>query len=311
MDKPIIAEINGFGVTDIGCCRSENEDQYLMSGFVEPKMAEHDLDRDSHTLVSNRLALLAVADGVGGHQAGSTASATAVEALGRYAQENELVFRHSEAIWELANLVRNGILEADVAINALASSDLSRYGMGTTLTAALVRYPNLVVGHVGDSRCYLYRAGKLTRLTTDHTMAELYRELGELTGEEAESSPMNNVLWNCLGTNKHLSTEIETHIVDLEPDDWILLATDGLTAHVSEQEIQSEIAKAKCPRVLGNNLKCLAIDRGGKDNVTIIACKWCVRLDHKQSQNANRSHSAPDFRNGDVRFGEFDPTDYV
>lgn len=307
----MIAQINGFGVTDIGCRRPENEDQYLLSSLIEPVIAARDLDRDSDSLVSNRLALLAVADGVGGNQGGAIASELAVEALGCFAQENELIIRHSEEAWELANLVRKGILEAEKVIDSLASSHLSKFGMGTTLTAALIRYPELVIGHVGDSRCYLFREGKLTRLTKDHTMAELYRETGELTEQQAENSPMNNVLWNCLGTAKDLRTEVETHVVNLEPDDWILLATDGLTAHVSDEEIQSELAQAECPRALGNKLKGLAIERGGKDNITIIACNWCVRVDHNQSQNASRPHSAPDLGNDDISFGPLGRTDLV
>ena len=307
----MIAQINGFGLTDIGCRRPENEDQYLLSSLVKPVIAARDLDCDSDSLVSNRLALLAVADGVGGNQGGAIASELAVEALGCFAQENELVIRHSGEDWELANLVRKGILKADEVIGSIASRHWSKFGMGTTLTAALIRYPELIIGHVGDSRCYLCRQGKLAQLTTDHTIAELYRETGELTREESVTSPMSNVLWNCLGASNDMSIEVETHVATLEPNDWLLLATDGLTAHVSDEEIQAEITKAQNPRGLCDQLKRMAIDRGGKDNITIIACNWCIRVDDNQSQIASRPNSIPDLGNDDISFGPLSRTDFV
>ncbi|MFK7767276.1 MAG: PP2C family serine/threonine-protein phosphatase [Mariniblastus sp.] len=266
-------QLHCYGVTDIGCRRKQNEDQYLLSGLNHPIVANANHERsDSSSLVTNQTMLMAVADGLGGRKGGAIASELAVDSLGCFAQKNETNFRKTQSK-NLQNLIRNGFETAGQTIRRLSDDHPTRNRMATTLTAALVRYPDLVVGHVGDSRCYLFRNNRLLRLTCDHTVAELYRERGELSNDEFENSPMHHVLWNCIGGDEKMF-KVETSTTKLEVNDWILLCTDGLIRHVSDSDISVQIASSQSPQQLCKSLRALAIERGGNDNITIVACNW-------------------------------------
>lgn len=224
-----------FGLSDPGRRRRRNEDAYVISP-----------------------PLFAVADGMGGAQAGELASRIAVEAIGEQAG-----VRGEERVTTL-------IREANRRIFARSSEDAAASGMGTTMTAALVGDDGRVtIGHVGDSRAYLLRAGRLDQLTEDHSLvAELVRT-GRLSPDEAERHPQRSVITRALGTDPEVDVDIFT--VEAEAGDLFLLCSDGLTSMVGDDEILTTLEEARDDleqAALGLVRK--ANRGGGEDNITVV-----------------------------------------
>ena len=145
--------------------------------------------------------------------------------------------------------------------------------MGTTLTMAYVVWPRLYVVHAGDSRCYLFRGGRLEQITTDHTMAQQLVERGVLTPEEAQESRLSHVLWNCLGGNSH-ELQPEVHKAGLTLGDTLLLCTDGLTGPLRDQDLIETLqhdlpAQETCQRLVS-----AANSAGGPDNITVVVARF-------------------------------------
>jgi protein phosphatase len=221
------------GNTDTGRHRTINEDTILLD--------------DAHHLY-------AVADGMGGHQAGEVASATAIEAL-------RAVFRGPDS---LADAVRH----ANEAVIDKATGDAEMHGMGTTLTAVALADSRATLGHVGDSRAYLLRDGDMTQLTEDHSfVGELVRE-GQLTPEEAEMHPQRSMITRALGIDRGI--DVDVYQVDLRAGDRLLLCSDGLTGMVREPDIVGVLRRERSPRKAADKLIDLANDAGGDDNITVI-----------------------------------------
>jgi serine/threonine protein phosphatase PrpC len=223
--------------SDTGRVRAHNEDRYLVSP-----------------------PLLAVADGMGGAQAGEVAAEVAVEHL--QALERPLA----------AARLRTAIEEANELIRRMAAEDPNRAGMGTTVTAALLGDDGrLELLHVGDSRAYLLRRGELRQLTDDHSVvAELVRR-GTLAPEEAESHPQRNVITRALGAEPEVL--VDHGQVPLEPGDIILLCTDGLSAYVPEQEIRRVLVDSPTLEEAARALVEDANQAGGVDNVTVLLAR--------------------------------------
>jgi serine/threonine protein phosphatase PrpC len=238
------------GVTDVGRVRETNEDAFCVWPLPCP----------------GGPVLLAVADGLGGHQAGEVASHLAIHSLQQALAE---LCAAGPSGW--TELLRSAMAAAHERIRASAAGDAQRSGMGTTLTAAVVEGGRLWWGHVGDSRAYLWRQGLLTRLTEDHSVAgELVRG-GHLDERAAAVHPQRHVLTRALGMEAPLP--VDTGEAELQPGDWILLATDGLTAVVPAEEIRRACAEASSPDALARSLVDLANHRGGPDNVTVVVAR--------------------------------------
>jgi PPM family protein phosphatase len=225
--------------TDVGRVRQSNEDRYLARDDV---------------------GLFAVADGVGGHQAGEVASQMSVETL-------EEAFEEPTTEGLVA-----AVREANQAVWHLAQSASERRGMGTTLTAvALVQEDgeeHLAVANVGDSRAYLFQQGELTQLTEDHSLVEeLYRD-GQITRQEAEVHPQRSIITRALG----MEPEIEVDSWQLLPyrGDRILLCSDGLTNEVSNERIESTLRRISDPQEVAQELVRQARANGGNDNITVV-----------------------------------------
>ena len=205
--------------------------------------------------------LFAVADGMGGAQAGELASRLAAASL------EELPPGHSgeEAA---AGLVQ----EANARIYRRAVEDPAAAGMGTTMTAALVDgvAGAVAIAHVGDSRAYLVRGDELTQLTADHSLvAELVRS-GRLTQEEAENHPQRSVITRVLGTDPDV--DVDTLTVAAEPGDLFLLCSDGLTAMLRDEDIFRVVDEAaRDPERVAAALVDAANRAGGEDNITVVA----------------------------------------
>jgi PPM family protein phosphatase len=223
-------------ITDTGRRRRHNEDAYV----CEPP-------------------LFAVADGMGGAQAGELASSLAAAALRDDTSERE---GGEHRVDEL-------IQEANRRVYQRQSQDAAASGMGTTMTVALVEDGRVAIGHVGDSRAYLIRDRRLEQLTEDHSLvAELVRS-GKLSPEEAEGHPQRSVITRALGTDPDV--DVDTFSVETKPGDLFLLCSDGLTSMVDDETILGEIERNRSD--LGAAAKALvraANKGGGEDNITVV-----------------------------------------
>ena len=224
------------GTTDAGRKRRRNEDSFVL----DPP-------------------LFAVADGMGGAQAGEVASRLAAAAFREFHDADEL---------DPEERVAAIIQEANRRIYERARSDAQASGMGTTITAALLVDPNVALGHVGDSRAYRLRAGRLEQLTEDHSLvADLVRS-GRLTPEEADTHPQRSVITRALGTD--LEVDVDTFTVPGEPGDVFLLCSDGLTTMVGEEEIVETITGSDSLEQATKALVKAANRAGGEDNITVV-----------------------------------------
>ncbi len=205
-----------------------------------------------------RTPLFVVADGMGGAQAGEVASRIAVEAF----EPGLADTGHPEH--ELAELARS----ANERIHTLSHSNAEQAGMGTTLTALYVGEQEVSIAHVGDSRAYCLREGKLLRLTDDHTLVDELMRQGRLTPEEAVEHPQRSVITRALGPEG--AVEVDTRSFQARGGDVYLLCSDGLTTMLSEEEIAAALNTHSRLRDAGEALIKAANDAGGRDNVTVV-----------------------------------------
>jgi PPM family protein phosphatase len=203
--------------------------------------------------------LFAVADGMGGAQAGEVASriaADAFEPVDRGGQAPEAFLR---SIAEAAN----------ERIHELAEQEQSHSGMGTTLTSALVEGEEVSLAHVGDSRAYLFREGDLRLLTSDHSLVEELRRQGRLTDQQAEDHPQRSIITRALGPEREV--EVDTMTYRARPGDVFLLCSDGLTTMVTEERIAAALREAPDLDAAVSRLVREANHAGGRDNITVGA----------------------------------------
>lgn len=205
--------------------------------------------------------LMIVADGMGGHIGGEIASRIAVDSIVK-----ELAELSSEA--SLMGDVDRAIQYANHNIAKAVEEDERLTGMGTTLTLCLFRLPVVVIGHVGDSRAYLFRNGLLSRLTRDHSLVEEMVRGGIITPEEAVNHPHRHVITRALGASGRVRVDVKR--VGVEPGDRLLLCSDGLTLHVTDGEIQSMLCAEKELSENVHQLVALSMERGGEDNISIL-----------------------------------------
>jgi PPM family protein phosphatase len=225
-----------IGLSHRGRRRRHNEDAYV----VQPP-------------------LFAVADGMGGAKAGEVASALAADAVQESGNDGE----SGEA--RVAALIE----EANRRVFRRASEDREASGMGTTMTVALVEGDEVAIGHVGDSRAYLIRDGRLEQLTDDHSLvAELVRS-GKLTPEEAETHPQRSVITRALGTEADV--DVDTFSVRSAPGDLFLLCSDGLTSMVDDETILDAVERNRADLEEAAKALINAANRGGgEDNITVV-----------------------------------------
>jgi len=231
-------------IYETGCVRKNNEDSFL----ILPEFN-----------------LFAVADGMGGHNAGEIASALAVEALKKRAPE--LTSTNTD---QIQHWMQAAIHEANREVFEASLRDEQTEGMGTTLTALVVKNNKAVIGHIGDSRIYLWRDAAFSLLSEDHSMVNELVRLGQLTHENARNHPHKNVLSRALGVER--STEIDCFQVEVQADDVLLLCTDGFSNMIEDEEIAEEFSLPGTWEEHLNNLKRTVIKRGAPDNFTVVCC---------------------------------------
>ena len=218
---------------------------------------------------------MAVADGMGGHVAGEEASRLAIATLVSLVQSTpDWILRADDP--EFAEEIMRRASErfdlVDQALSLEAAFDPKLHGFGTTMTLAASVGLNLFIAHIGDSRAYLFRRGKLHQLTRDHTLAgELY-EAGQITLAQVATHHLRHVLTRNLGRQKTSKPDVQK--LSLEPGDCLLLCSDGLNDMVSNDKIAAILAQGKASAILSQELIDLALAAGGKDNVTVILAQY-------------------------------------
>jgi serine/threonine protein phosphatase PrpC len=250
-DEPLrtLPRVKFVARSEIGHARENNEDKF---DFYEP---------DEEPLLAARGSVYLVCDGMGGHNAGQIASELAAKQflhayyhLGGTAQE----------------AARHAILQAHHYIAEMASKIPSRYGMGTTLTALILKQDEGILAHVGDSRCYRLREGVFEQLSRDHTLVARLVEQGIITPEQARYHPQRNVIRQAVGVadpSEPLEPDIETFA--LQAGDLYLLCSDGLTDMVDDAEIEA-IVREEPPTRAAWRLVDRALANGGRDNITVV-----------------------------------------
>jgi len=265
-----------FGATHQGKVRSLNEDQFFVASLHKSMLVRQtSLERlGAFAVQHGSIAhLLVVADGVGGIAGGKLASGTAVEALAEHIGEtitcyyNFDVEKEHEFLEQLERAVESS--------HERVREQHSREGRGpaTTLTMVALVWPRAYVVHVGDSRAYYLRGGRLRQLTRDQTAYEELVDQGVMTEEQARRAGLGSVLTSALGAQIKPSIGL----VDLQAGDSLLLCTDGLTKHLSDEDIASilgarEPAERTCRRLID-----LTLERGARDNVTAIVGHFGAR----------------------------------
>jgi protein phosphatase len=281
---PREGDVDYFGVTHRGHVRTSNQDQFLIASLHKQlRVHSTSLPRSEHEQLTTDVAgLLMVADGVGGLAGGEEASGATLDALKRYVTYTMEAFRQGDSEREAHFLMRlhDSVMRAHKRVLSLGSRDPTRAGMATTLTLAYIVWPKAYVIQVGDSRCYHLRDGELLRVTRDQTLVEELVAEGVLEPEEAEASQLRSILSSAIGGP--VANPVTTRAV-LSWQDQLMLCTDGLTKHVSDEEIGDTLRASATAEEGCQQLLQLALDRGGRDNVTVVI----VRL---------REGSAPDDR---------------
>lgn len=277
--QPSAARIDAAGLTHVGHVRTTNEDAYLIA-TLQRSMLVHDASPAARGWFTGESAgtMLIVADGMGGQGGGDVASRVAVNsvvnhllncmpwATAHHEDEGSARPTRSPSLPGVRDQLANALVEGDTTVRVTGARSGTPQ-MGTTLTMALILWPVAYVAHVGDTRCYLYRAGELRRLTTDHTLAQ---RLAEVSPEAVdEKSRLHHILWNSLGASEDLP-QPEIQKLTLQSGDVLLLCSDGLTKHLSDAQLArllvgSARAEQRCAMLVDR-----ANAAGGADNITAV-----------------------------------------
>lgn len=248
--------IEARGLTDVGQRRDHNEDAFL---------------------VDNELGLYIVADGMGGHAGGGTASRLAVDTIQaavRHAKESDpetfgaIATKVDES--PLPDMLREAVEEACAVIFRTAQGDPDLAGMGTTVTAALVDGRVAYVAHVGDSRCYLLREGRIYQVSEDHSLVNEQLKAGAISPEEAKHSRFKNIITRSVGFEQQVQVDLMG--LEIEPGDALVICCDGLSNLVDDPEILGIVGESALDLAPGR-LVALANERGGDDNITVIVIR--------------------------------------
>ena len=209
-----------------------------------------------------------VADGMGGHAAGEVASEMAVQTIARGLAG---VVGKSEN--DATQMMTRAIIGANAAIFRRTMDEPEKRGMGTTATAMIVNGSRYILGQVGDSRAYLLRDRVLSQITKDHSYVQEQVDAGYLTPEQARTHPYSNVITRCVGANSDVVPDV--YVGTLQSDDVFVLASDGLTGMLEDDELLGILNSDPQPAVVVDNMISEANRRGGLDNITVVI----IRID--------------------------------
>lgn len=273
--RPRDEERDLFGLTHAGKVRTENQDHFLIC-TVYPQVV---IDTTSLPTVDQlelrgpRLATIGlVADGVGGSDSGSDASRIAAETITRYVASTLHSYHMAGTANEdvLMKSLTEAVFQAHDVVRAEGATRADPKPMATTLTLCMGVWPWMYVVQVGDSRCYYFDGVKLNQVTRDQTIAQHLVDTGALPKERLASSPFKHVLASAIGGEEAMP---QVSRIDLRRSGTTLMCSDGLTRHVTDEEIEAHIRAMTSCRQLCQALLDLALERGGKDNITILAAR--------------------------------------
>ncbi len=273
-------EIRCAGKTDVGRIRSINQDHFLIADLHKNMhVRQTSVTTDQPDLYGRTLGkMLLVADGMGGANAGEVASEMAVRSIAEYLLNSMhwLFLPTQEEIQNFVKDLKRAANHSHVAVKTDADEHPDRRGMGTTLTVAYLVWPMLYVLHVGDSRCYILRDGKLQLLTKDQTLAQVLYDQGHLDEDDFQKSPYHHVLVNAIGAEAEL--EAVVYKAKLREGDRLLLCSDGVNAHLSDDEIETILKEEDSPQATCRRLVETTNNEGGSDNITSVVA-FCESLD--------------------------------
>ena len=261
--------VSVFGKTDLGLTRDHNEDTFLVADLSTGNASLHPAVREHE--IGPRGSLFMVADGMGGAAAGEIASAMAAETI----------FRHLATVWtedaeqsasRFAFRMKEAVELANEDIHGYAREHPELRGMGTTVTAAGVYGDDLYLTQIGDSRAYLVRNGEAIQLTKDQSLMQRLVDAGELTEEEAEQSERRNIILQALGPDPRVKVDLTRQT--LRRGDTLIICSDGLSGLVKREEFAQMVQAHPDLAALCGALIDLANERGGPDNITVVAAQF-------------------------------------
>ena len=241
--------MNSFGITDRGAVRRDNQDSFLIERLPE---------RDC--------VIAALCDGMGGEKAGNIASDLAVKTF--VTEVRRQIAANGRRRPDIRSMMESACDMANHMVYSYSCFDTDYTGMGTTLVAAVIYGGSAWVLNVGDSRCYKLTRRRLAQITRDHSLVQDMVDRGELTPEQALHHPRRNVITRALGVNERVPCDIFTP--KLQRGDMLLLCSDGLTNMLSDAEIFAASRRNPDPLSLSRTLMAEALERGARDNVTIV-----------------------------------------
>jgi len=272
--RPREDEIDAHGVTHPGKVRRDNQDHYLLCSLRRQIVVRGSSIPQADTVLgteSERLASMAmVADGVGGAAKGETASRVALTGIARYVSRSLRCYYRSEEGEDFSETLQQGARECHEELRRLAEEESEHRGMATTLTLLLSVWPRAYLLQVGDSRCYLLRNGELTQITRDQTMAQEMVDLGIMKPEQVAGTRLEHTLTSSIGGSH---TQPTVTRFDMNWGHVLLLCSDGLTRHVSDDRIREVLRSMTSARQACEALLQEALDGGGTDNITVVVAR--------------------------------------
>jgi protein phosphatase len=238
--------VKSYGLTDVGLVREKNEDVFAIC------------KQDS---------LFVLADGMGGHRAGDVAAKAAVHGLCAILKD-AIISNSGQSAESLAQEMKKAFTEVNRITYRMGQQDPYLKGMGTTLLCLLLLGDHAILGHIGDSRIYLFRDQKLTQMTQDHSLMRELMDMGQLKEEEIEGFMYKNILTRAIGTENQVEASIQ--IEHLSHGDTYLLCSDGLTDHLSLEDLQAIFLNHSTPEKIAKQCMRIAKERGGHDNITLL-----------------------------------------
>jgi serine/threonine protein phosphatase PrpC len=266
MESSSDIKVTVFGKTDVGLIREHNEDNFLLAN-ADAGLRTSSPDEVLEFTLGPKGALFLVCDGMGGAAAGEVASTMAVDSISADMEAGDPTTRE-----RYARRLRRAIESANEKINAQSRLNQSERGMGTTCTAVCLVDRKLLIGQIGDSRCYVLRSGQLAQITKDQSLAWQLIEAGAMTAEEAKSFEHANIILQALGVQEKVDVVL-SHL-DLCRGDVVLISSDGLHGPVTDEEMKAVLLAETDPKKACETLIGKANERDGPDNISVVVARF-------------------------------------
>lgn len=237
-----------YGVTDTGCVRELNEDNFSICGFEK----------------NNEPGFCVIADGMGGHNAGEVASQLSIDFITD--SLTEILVENDSP--DIPRRINDAINLANESIYNMSKQDLDRSGMGTTTVICAFSNNEGYIANVGDSRAYACRNNEIYQITVDHSVVEELVQNGTITREEAKNHPQKNIITRAIGSEE--STKADIFEYDYKVNDTIIMCSDGLSGMVDDELILKTVQEGSNSKQISEKLRDLAKEHGGIDNITVI-----------------------------------------